>query len=32
MTVAGGEISRGVAEFLSTKRVRLSCGNRRKLS
>jgi hypothetical protein len=30
--MAGGEISRGITKFLSTKRVRLSCGNRRKLS
>jgi len=30
-TVAGGEIGRGVAGFLSTERVRLSRGNRRKL-
>ena len=32
MTVAGREIGRGVAKFLSTKRVGLSRGNRRKLS
>jgi len=30
--MAGRKISRGIAKFLSTKRVRLSRGNRRKLS